>query len=148
VGQRLLPEDVGLPSAVLGKALDRATLAEICGIIATAIRLCVPEPGQHAPPLDIAIIVRARTSLKHMIATAETLADDMAEEQEQPHSGLGPLDDDIPFKSERPHTPLPANVISSFKRRPKGVQKSASRGQDNGKSVRGRPGIRGSAGTR
>jgi hypothetical protein len=88
----------GVPSAALGKTLDRTTLAEIREIIATAIRLCVPEPGQDAaPPLDIAVIERARSSLKHMIATAEELADDTPEEREQLHGRLGPLDDDIPF---------------------------------------------------
>jgi hypothetical protein len=98
VASGLLPEDVSLPSAALGKALDRTTPAEIREIIATAIRLCVPEPGQHtAPPLDIATIERARSSLKQMIATAEQLADDTPEEREQLHGRFGPLDDDIPF---------------------------------------------------
>jgi len=98
VAQGLLPEDVSLPPADLGKALDRTTPAEIREIIATAIRLCVPEPGQHAaPPLDIAMIERARTSLKQMIATAEQLADDTPEEREDLHGRFGPLDDDIPF---------------------------------------------------
>jgi hypothetical protein len=98
VASGLLPEDVCLPPAALGKALDRTTPAEIREIIATAIRLCVPEPGQDAaPPLDIAIIERARASLKHMIATAEQLADDTPEEREDLHGRLGPLDDDIPF---------------------------------------------------
>jgi hypothetical protein len=32
-----------------------------------------------------------------MIATPETLADDMPEEPERPLGTLGPLDDDIPF---------------------------------------------------
>jgi SpoVK/Ycf46/Vps4 family AAA+-type ATPase len=98
VASGLLPEDVSLPSADLGKALDRTTPAEIREIIATAIRLCVPQPGQDsAPPLDIAMIERARTSLKHMIATAEQLADDTPEEREDLHGRFGPLDDDIPF---------------------------------------------------
>jgi len=98
VATGLLPEDVSLPSADLGKALDRTTPAEIREIIATAIRLCVPEPGQDAaPPLDIAMIGRARASLKHMIATAEQLADDTPEEREELHGKFGPLDDDIPF---------------------------------------------------
>jgi hypothetical protein len=98
VASGLLPEDVSLPTAALGKALDRTTPAEIREIIATAIRLSVPEPGQDtAPPLDIAMIERARASLKHMIATAEELADDTPEEREQLHGRLGPLDDDIPF---------------------------------------------------
>jgi hypothetical protein len=98
VASGLLPEDVSLPSAALGKALDRTTPAEIREIIATAIRLCVPEPRQDiAPPLDIATIERARASLKHMIATAEQLADDTPEEREDLHGRLGPLDDDIPF---------------------------------------------------
>ena len=98
VALSVLPEDVCLPAAELGKALDRTTPAEIREIIATAIRLCVPEPGQDsAPPLDIATIERARTSLKHMIATAEQLADDTPEEREDLHGRLGPLDDDIPF---------------------------------------------------
>jgi hypothetical protein len=94
----LLPEDVSLPSAALGKALDRTTPAEIREIIATAIRLCVPEPGQDtAPSLDMAMIERARSGLKQMIATAEQLADDTPEEREQLHGRFGPLDDDIPF---------------------------------------------------
>jgi SpoVK/Ycf46/Vps4 family AAA+-type ATPase len=98
VAQGLLPEDVSLPPADLGKALDRTTPAEIREIIATAIRLCVPQAGQDtAPPLDIAIIERARISLKHMIATAEQLADDTPEEREDLHGRFGPLDDDIPF---------------------------------------------------
>jgi ATPase family associated with various cellular activities (AAA) len=98
VASGLMPEDVRLPAADLGKALDRTTPAEIREIIATAIRLCVPEPGQDsAPPFDIAVIERARSSLKHMIATAEQLADDMPEEREDLHGRLGPLDDDIPF---------------------------------------------------
>jgi hypothetical protein len=98
VASGLLPEDASLPPADLGKALDRTTPAEIRQIIATAIRLCVPEPGQDAPrPLDIAMIERARASLKRMIATAEQLADDTPEEREQLHGRLGPLDDDIPF---------------------------------------------------
>jgi len=98
VAQGLLPEDATIPPADLGKALDRTTPAEIREIIATAIRLSVPEPGQDsAPPLDIAMIERARTSLKHMIATAEQLADDTPEEREDLHGRLGPLDDDIPF---------------------------------------------------
>ena len=95
---RVLPEDVSLPAAELGKALDRTTPAEIREIIATAIRLCLPEPGQDtAPPLDIAMIERARAHLKHMIKTAEQLADDTPEEREELHGRLGPLDDDIPF---------------------------------------------------
>ena len=98
VASGLLPEDVSLASADLGKALDRTTPAEIREIIATAIRLCVPQPGQDsAPPFDIATIERARTSLKHMIATAEQLADDTPEEREDLHGRFGPLDDDIPF---------------------------------------------------
>ena len=98
VASGLLPEDVSLASADLGKALDRTTPAEIREIIATAIRLSVPEPGQDsAPTLDIAMIERARTSLKHMIATAEQLADDTPEEREELHGKFGPLDDDIPF---------------------------------------------------
>jgi hypothetical protein len=98
VALSMLPEDVSLPPAALGKALDRTTPAEIREIIATAIRLCVPEPGQHAAPaLDIAMIERARASLKGMIATAEQLADDTPEEREELHGRLGPLDDDIPF---------------------------------------------------
>jgi hypothetical protein len=85
-------------STELGKALDRTTPAEIREIVATAIRLCVPQPGQDAPPpLDIAMIERARSSLKHMIATAEELADDTPEEREDLHGRLGPLDDDLPF---------------------------------------------------
>ena len=43
------------------------------------------------------VIGRARASLKHMIATAEQLADDTPEEREDLHGRLGPLDDDIPF---------------------------------------------------
>ena len=79
-------------------ALDRTTPAEIREIVATAIRLCLPQPGQDAaPPLDIAMIERARASLKHMIATAEALADDTPEEREDLHGRFGPLDDDIPF---------------------------------------------------
>ena len=67
-------------------------------LFATAIRLCLPEPGQDAaPPLDIAMIERARAGLKHMITTAEQLADDTPEEREDLHGRLGPLDDDIPF---------------------------------------------------
>ena len=98
VASGLLPDDLSLSPAELGKALDRTTPAEIREIIATAIRLCVPEPGQNAmPPLDIAMIERARASLKHMIATAEQLADDTPEEREDLHGRLGPLDDDIPF---------------------------------------------------
>ena len=98
VASGLLPEDVSLPPADLGKALDRTTPAEIREIVATAIRLCLPEPGQDsAPPLDIAMIERARASLKHMIKTAEQLADDTPEEREDLHGRLGPLDDDIPF---------------------------------------------------
>ena len=98
VASGLLPDDVVLPVAELGKALDRTTPAEIREIIATAIRLCVPEPGQDtAPPLDIATIERARASLKQMIATAEQLADDTPEEREQLHGRLGALDDAIPF---------------------------------------------------
>ena len=98
VALSVLPEDVCLPAAELGKALDRTTPAEIREIIATAIRLCLPEPGQDAaPPLDIAMIERARASLKQMIKTAEQLADDTPEEREDLHGRLGPLDDDIPF---------------------------------------------------
>jgi SpoVK/Ycf46/Vps4 family AAA+-type ATPase len=98
VASGLLPEDVSLPPAELGKALDRTTPAEIREIVATAIRFCVPEPGQEtAPPLDIAMIGRARASLKHMIKTAEQLADDTPEEREDLHGRLGPLDDGIPF---------------------------------------------------
>jgi hypothetical protein len=98
VASGLLPADVSLPPAELGKALDRTTPAEIREIVATAIRLCVPQPGQDAPPpLDIAMIERARSSLKHMIATAEELADDTPEEREDLHGRLGPLDDDLPF---------------------------------------------------
>lgn len=98
VASGLLPDDLSLSPAELGKALDRTTPAEIREIIATAIRLCLPEPGQDAaPPLDIAMIERARASLKHMIATAEQLADDTPEEREDLHGRLGPLDDDIPF---------------------------------------------------
>ena len=98
VASGLLPDDVVLPVAELGKALDRTTPAEIREIIATAIRLCVPEPGQNtAPQLDIATIERARASLKQMIATAELLADDTPEEREQLHGRLGALDDAIPF---------------------------------------------------
>ena len=98
VASGLLPDDVSLPPAALGKALDRTTPAEIREIIATAIRLSVPEPGQdNAPPFDIAAIERARAALKHMIATAEQLADDTPEEREQLHDRFGPLDDDIPF---------------------------------------------------
>jgi hypothetical protein len=94
----LLPEDLSLPPAALGKALDRTTAAEIREIIATAIRLCLPEPGQDTiPALDIAMIGRARASLKYMIKTAEQLADDTPEEREDLHGRLGPLDDDIPF---------------------------------------------------
>ena len=52
VAQGLLPEDVTLPSAELGKAFDRTTPAEIREIIATAIRLCAPEPGRQALPLE------------------------------------------------------------------------------------------------
>src|SRR5947207_2897015 len=74
VASGLLPEDISMSSAALGKALDRTTPAEIREIIATAIRLCVPEPGQDtAPPLDIATVERARSCLKHMIATAGQL---------------------------------------------------------------------------
>ena len=98
VASGLLPDDVALPSAELGKALDRTTPAEIREIVATAIRLCVPEPGHTAPQLDIATIERARASLKQMIATAEHLADDTPEEREGLHGRLGPLDDD--FRSE------------------------------------------------
>jgi hypothetical protein len=98
VAQSLLGEDADLPAAELGKALDRTTPAEIREIIATAIRLCVPEPGQDtAPLLDIAMIERARASLKQMIATAEQLADDTPEEREDLHVRLGALDDDLPF---------------------------------------------------
>jgi hypothetical protein len=98
VASALLPEDVSLPPADLGKALDRTTPAEIREIVATAIRLCIPAPGEDsAPPLDIAVIERARASLKHMIKTAEQLADDTPEEREDLHGRLGPLDDDIPF---------------------------------------------------
>jgi hypothetical protein len=97
VAQGLLPEDVNLPAAELGKAFDRTTPAEIREIIATAIRLCAPEPGRPALPLDIETIGRARASLKQMIATAEQLADDTPEEREELHGRLGPLDDDIPF---------------------------------------------------
>jgi hypothetical protein len=102
VAASLLPDDVTLPAAALGKVLDRTTPAEIREIVATAIRFCVPEPGQDAPPaLDIAMIERARASLKQMIATAEELADDTPEEREELHGRLGPLandlDDDIPF---------------------------------------------------
>jgi hypothetical protein len=98
VASGLLPEDVRLPSGDLGRALDRTTPAEIREIIATAIRLCLPEPGQDiAPPLDIAMIGRARASVKHSIATAEELADDTPEEREELTNRLGPLDDDIPF---------------------------------------------------
>jgi ATPase family protein associated with various cellular activities (AAA) len=98
VASGLLPDDVTLPAVELGKALDRTTPAEIREIVATAIRLCLPEPGQDtAPPLDIAMIERARASLKHMIKTAEQLADDTPEEREDLHGRLGPLDDDIPF---------------------------------------------------
>ncbi len=101
VASGLLPEDVSLSCAALGKVLDRTTPAEIREIIATAIRLCVPGPGQDtAPPLDIAMIERARASLKRMIATAEQLADDTPEERETLHHRLGPLDDDIPFETE------------------------------------------------
>ena len=46
VALSVLPDDVSLPAAELGKALDRTTPAEIREIIATAIRLCLPEPGQ------------------------------------------------------------------------------------------------------
>jgi SpoVK/Ycf46/Vps4 family AAA+-type ATPase len=97
VAQGLLPEDVALPAAELGKALDRTTPAEIREIIATAIRLCAPEPGRPALPLDIETIGRARASLKQMIATAEQLADDTPEEREELHGRFGPLDEDIPF---------------------------------------------------
>ena len=98
VALSVLPDDISLPPAELGKALDRTTPAEIREIVATAIRLCLPEPGQEtAPPLDIAMIERARASLKHMIKTAEQLADDTPEEREELHGRLGPLDDDIPF---------------------------------------------------
>jgi SpoVK/Ycf46/Vps4 family AAA+-type ATPase len=98
VALSVLPDDVTLPPAALGKALDRTTPAEIREIVATAIRLCLPEPGQDsAPPLNIATIERARASLKHMIKTAEQLADDTPEEREDLHGRLGPLDDDIPF---------------------------------------------------
>jgi hypothetical protein len=98
VALSVLPDDVTLPPAALGKALDRTTPAEIREIVATAIRLCLPEPGQDsAPPLDIAMIERARASLKQMIQTAEQLADDTPEEREDLHGRLGPLDDDIPF---------------------------------------------------
>ena len=98
MAQGLLPEDATIPPADLGKALDRTTPAEIREIIATAIRLCLPEPGQDiAPPLDIAMIERARASVKHMIATAEELADDTPEEREELNGRLGPLDDDIDF---------------------------------------------------
>ncbi len=98
VASGLLPEDISLPLAELGKALDRTTPAEIREIIAAAIRLCLPEPGQDtALPLDIAVIERARGSLKQMIKTAEQLADDTPEEREELHGRLGPLDDDIPF---------------------------------------------------
>jgi SpoVK/Ycf46/Vps4 family AAA+-type ATPase len=98
VASGLLPDDVSLSPAALGKALDRTTPAEIREIVATAIRLCLPEPGQDiAPSLDIAVIERARASLKHMIKTAEQLADDTPEEREDLHGRLGPLDDDIPF---------------------------------------------------
>jgi hypothetical protein len=98
VALSVLPDEVTLAAAALGKALDRTTPAEIREIIATAIRLCLPEPGQDsAPPLDIAMIERARASLKQMIATAEELADDTPEEREDLHGRLGPLDDDIPF---------------------------------------------------
>jgi hypothetical protein len=38
-----------------------------------------------------------RAGLKHMITTAEQLADDTPEEREDLHGRLGPLDDDIPF---------------------------------------------------
>jgi SpoVK/Ycf46/Vps4 family AAA+-type ATPase len=93
----LLPDDVDLPAAELGKALDRTTPAEIREIIATAIRLCALEPDRPALPLDIGTIDRARASLKQMIATAEQLADDTPEEREELHGRLGPLDDDIPF---------------------------------------------------
>ena len=98
VASGLLPDDVKVSPAELGKALDRTTPAEIREIVATAIRLCLPEPGHDtAPPLDIAMIARARASLKHMIKTAEQLADDTPEEREDLHGRLGPLDDDIPF---------------------------------------------------
>ena len=97
VAQGLLPEDVALTTAELGKTLDRTTPAEIREIIATAIRLCAPEPGRPALPLDIETIARARASLKQMITTAEQLADDTPEEREELHGRFGPLDDDIPF---------------------------------------------------
>jgi SpoVK/Ycf46/Vps4 family AAA+-type ATPase len=98
VALSLLPEDVRLPSNAPGKAFDRTTPAEIREIIATAIRLCLPEPGQDAtPPLDIAMIARARASRKHRIKTAEQLADDTPKEREELHGRLGPPDDDIPF---------------------------------------------------
>jgi SpoVK/Ycf46/Vps4 family AAA+-type ATPase len=98
VALSVLPDDVSLPYIDLGRALDRTTPAEIREIVATAIRLCLPEPGQDTvPPLDISMIERARASLKHMIQTAEQLADDTPEEREELHGRLGPLDDDIPF---------------------------------------------------
>jgi SpoVK/Ycf46/Vps4 family AAA+-type ATPase len=98
VASGLLPDDVTLPIAELGKVFDRTTPAEIREIIATAIRLCLPEPGQDKPPLlGIAMIERARSSLKNMIATAELLADDTPEAREGLHGRFGPLDDDIPF---------------------------------------------------
>jgi hypothetical protein len=63
VALSLLPEDVALPAADLGKVFDRTTPAEIREIIATAIRLCAPEPGRPALPLAIETIGRARASL-------------------------------------------------------------------------------------
>src|SRR5713226_1338298 len=97
VAQGLLPDDIALPAAELSKALDRTTPAEIREIVATAIRLCAPEPGRPALPLDLEMIGRARASVKQMIATAALLADDTPEEREDLHGRLGPLDDDIPF---------------------------------------------------
>jgi SpoVK/Ycf46/Vps4 family AAA+-type ATPase len=85
VALSLLPEDINLPAADLGKAFDRTTPAEIREIIATAIRLCAPEPGRPALPLGIETIGRARASLKRMIATAEQLADETPEEREDLH---------------------------------------------------------------
>jgi hypothetical protein len=97
VAHGLLPDDIALPAVELGKVLDRTTPAEIREIVATAIRLCAPEPGRPALPLDMEMIGRARASLKQMIATAALLADDTPEEREDLHGRLGPLDDDIPF---------------------------------------------------
>ena len=70
-----LPDGVRLGAGELAKLFDRATPAEMREIISVAVRMCQLSPGQPIGNLDAETIRRALSSLKEMLAKAETVAD-------------------------------------------------------------------------